>query len=122
MEKQFKTVLAEKSDRRSINWKLALMLAIVAFVALSPTFAVSAESSGIDALDSFSEQFLAIFTSSWVEIVCIIALIIIGILAVAGFQNGGGIQVFKTFVPWAIGVIIIMSASAITDFFWEGVK
>jgi len=122
MEKQFKTVLAEKSDRRSINWKLVLMMAAMVLVALSPTFAVSAESSGIDALDSFSEQFLAIFTSSWVEIVCIIALIIIGILAVAGFQNGGGIQVFKTFVPWAIGVIIIMSASAITDFFWEGVK
>ncbi len=122
MKKQYETILAKKNGVAKVNWKLVLMMVSMVLVVLSPTFAVSAESSGIDALDSFSEQFLAIFTSSWVEIVCIIALIIIGILAVAGFQNGGGIQVFKTFVPWAIGVIIIMSASAITDFFWEGVK
>jgi type IV secretory pathway VirB2 component (pilin) len=58
---------------------------------------------------------LEFLSSPWVRGVCVIALIAecIGMIT-AGRQEPG---MFKKFIPWIVGTVLFMSASAITEQF-----
>lgn len=70
----------------------------------------------IASLDKWARVIVGMFTSTWLKAVCIIALIAIALgMVTVGRQEPG---MFKKFVPWLVGVIILLSATQIVNFFF----
>lgn len=103
--KSFKSVVCSKSF---------IMFSLLAFVMVSQTFAAS---DTIDALDDWGNKILELFSSNWVKVICLVALIVEAIGMVVAGQQGGGGQIIKKFAPWIIGTIILLSASSICSYF-----
>ena len=76
----------------------------------------------IDALDSWGTKILDLFSSSWVKVICLVALIVEAIGMVVAGQQGGGGAIIKKFAPWIIGTIILLSASSICSYFLGDLK
>lgn len=91
-------------------------------LAIFATFAVTAQTAGLDQIEGFSDKILELFQSSWIKVICLIALIIEAIGVVVAGQQGGGGQIIKKFAPWIIGTLILLSASGITTYFLEGLE
>ncbi len=73
---------------------------------------------GIKELDDWGTKLLNLFSSTWVKAICAIALIIICIgMITVGRQEQGMI---KKFVPWLVGVIVLLSASSIVGYMFQG--
>lgn len=68
-------------------------------------------------LDEWARVIVGMFTSTWLKAVCIIALIAICLgMVTIGRQEPG---MFKKFIPWLVGVIIMLSATQIVNFFFQ---
>ncbi len=103
--KSFKSIFCSKSF---------IMFSLLAFVMVSQTFAAN---DTIDALDNWGNKILELFSSNWVKVICLVALICEAIGMVVAGQQGGGGQIIKKFAPWIIGTIILLSASSICSYF-----
>lgn len=108
--KFFKSVFCSKSF---------IMFSLLAFVMVSQTFAAS---DTIEALDDWGDKILKLFSSNWVKVICLVALIVEAIGMVVAGQQGGGGQIIKKFAPWIIGTIILLSASSICSYFLGDLK
>lgn len=108
-----------KSFKSVICSKPFIMFSLLAFVMVSQTFAVS---DTIEALDDWGNKILELFSSNWVKVICLVALIVEAIGVVVAGQQGGGGQIIKKFAPWIIGTIILLSASSICSYFLSGLK
>ncbi len=91
-----------------------ILFCTVLFIAISPTFA---DGESIDALDTWGEKILSLFTSSWIKVLLLVALVVEAIGMVVAGQNGGGGAIIKKFAPWIIGTLIILCASGIVGYF-----
>ena len=86
------------------------------FVMLCATSLFAADGN-IAKLDDWAKIILGLFTSTWLKAVCVIALIAICLTMVTvGRQETG---MFKKFIPWLVGVIIMLSAANIVSFFFQ---
>jgi hypothetical protein len=99
-----------------------LFLLFVLFILCQPVFAqtinVTAAPTGIadSGLSTILGYILWFFGSIYMKSICIIALvgICIGILT-----NRGEPGMFKKFLPWGIGFMILLSASWIVNALWK---
>lgn len=122
MEEQYKTVLAEQAREinfRGVNWRVLAFFALLVFMAASPIFAQSGGSETVEVLDNFSTKILGVLNSTWLKVVLVIALIGEALGIVVGGQQGGG-QTVKKLMPWVIGTILILCATGIVNFFFNG--
>jgi hypothetical protein len=95
--------------------KGSVMLVVQLLVCGIMVFAQSSE--GIKELDDWGTNVMSLITSSWVQAICALAFAIeAGAMIYAGRQGESG--VVKKFIPWMIGTIGLLSASAITGFFF----
>lgn len=94
--------------------KTFLLFAFFSLIMVSRTFAAT---DSIDVLDSWSDKILDLLSSSWVKVLCLVALIIEAIGVVLAGQQGGGGQIIKRFAPWIIGTLILLCASGICSYF-----
>lgn len=86
------------------------------FVMLCVTSLFAADGN-IAKLDDWAKIILGLFTSTWLKAVCVIALISICLTMVTvGRQEPG---MFKKFIPWLVGVVIMLSAANIVSFFFQ---
>ena len=86
------------------------------FVMLCVTTLFAADGN-IAKLDDWAKIILGLFTSRWLKPVCVIALIAICLTMVTvGRQEPG---MFKKFIPWLVGVVIMLSAANIVSFFFQ---
>jgi hypothetical protein len=98
-----------------VEWKKGLMVLLLVLVC---DIAVYAQASGIAALDTWGDRILGILTSSWIQAICALGFAIeAGAMIYSGRQGESG--VVKKFIPWMIGTVGLLSASAITDFFFS---
>lgn len=93
--------------------KIFLILSMLSIATVS-VFADGA----ITQLDTWGNRIVALFSSTWLQAICIVSLIGLAIGMVTTGRNEQGM--FKKFAPWVIGVIIILSASNIVDYFFSG--
>ncbi len=105
-------------DKRII--KQIVLMIVLLVVATSPIFAASGDTIG--KLDEWGEKVLALFQSSWVKVILLVALILEAIGMVVMGQQGGGGAIIKKFAPWIIGTIILLSASGICSYFTTGME
>ncbi|MBQ8678341.1 MAG: TrbC/VirB2 family protein [Treponema sp.] len=103
-----------KSFKGFVFSKPFVMFALLSCVMISGTFAAT---DSIDVLDSWSDKILDLLSSSWVKVLCLVALIIEAIGVVVSGQQGGGGQIIKRFAPWIIGTLILLCASGICSYF-----
>lgn len=103
-----------KSVKGFVCSKSFIMFALLSCVMISSTFAAT---DTIDALDTWGDKILELFSSNWVKVICLVALIVEAIGMVVAGQQGGGGQIIKKFAPWIIGTIILLSASSICSYF-----
>lgn len=103
-----------KSLKGFVLSKPFVMFALLSCVMISSTFAAS---DSIEVLDSWSDKILDLLSSSWVKVLCLVALIIEAIGVVVSGQQGGGGQIIKRFAPWIIGTLILLCASGICSYF-----
>ena len=89
------------------------------FVMLCVTSLFAADGN-IAKLDDWAKIILGLFTSTWLKAVCVIALIAICLTMVTvGRQEPG---MFKKFIPWLVGVVIMLSAANIVSFFFQDIS
>ncbi|WP_024467153.1 TrbC/VirB2 family protein [Treponema pedis] len=83
-------------------------------------FSLFAQNQGgsIDQLDKWGQTIVSLFTSTWLKAVCIVALIGLAIGMITAGRSEPGMM--KKFAPWLIGVIILLSATSIVGYFFEG--
>ena len=104
-----------KSFKGFVTSKSFIMFALFSCVLISSTFAQSGES--IAQLDTWGENILGIFSSTWVKALACVALIIESIGMIVAGQQGGGGAIIKKFAPWIVGTVILLCASGITSYF-----
>ena len=86
------------------------------FVMLCVTSLFAADGN-IAKLDDWAKIIVGLFTKTWLKAVCVIALIAICIgMVTVGRQEPG---MFKKFIPWLVGVVVMLSAAAIVNFFFQ---
>ncbi len=108
-----------KSAKNIVFSKTFVMFTLLSCVMIFNTFAAT---DTIDALDSWGTKILDLFSSSWVKVICLVALIVEAIGMVVAGQQGGGGAIIKKFAPWIIGTIILLSASSICSYFLGDLK
>lgn len=115
--KSLKNVFSVENTKKVVSsnaFKQLMLMGGIMLLACMPTFADTAK---FEALDEWSGKILAVFSSTWVKALCLVALVIEAIAMVVAGQQGGGSQLIKKFAPWMIGTIILVSASSITSYF-----
>ncbi len=92
---------------------------IILFMVMLCFFSIALFADGpIKQLDEWGLKLLELFSSTWVKAICAISLIGLGIgMATVGRNEPG---MMKKFIPWVIGVIVILSASGIVSYFFQG--
>ena len=121
MKDQYKTVLAEEAREinfKGINWRVLAVFAMLLFMVASPIFAQSGGET-VEVLDNFATKILGVLNSTWLKVVLVIALIGEALGIVVGGQQGGGATV-KKLMPWVVGTILILCATGIVNFFFNG--
>ena len=94
--------------------KRVIMFFLFVMLCVASLFAAD---GNIAKLDDWAKIILGLFTSTWLKAVCVIALIAICLTMVTvGRQEPG---MFKKFIPWLVGVIIMLSAANIVSFFFQ---
>jgi trbC/VIRB2 family len=86
------------------------------FVMLCAT-SLFATDGNIAKLDDWAKIIVGLFTKTWLKAVCVIALIAICIGMVTIWRQEPGM--FKKFIPWLVGVVVMLSAAAIVNFFFQ---
>lgn len=107
-------VLGKRKDEVKIKKLFFLGILLMAFT----TSLFAQQNMGeIAKLDEWARVIVGMFTSTWLKAVCIIALIAICLgMVTIGRQEPG---MFKKFIPWLVGVIIMLSATQIVNFFFQ---
>lgn len=101
--------------KEDFNKKIFLFFGL-SLILVSSLFAQQ-NSGDIAKLDEWARIIVGLFTSTWLKAVCIIALIAICLgMVTVGRQEPG---MFKKFIPWLVGVIILLSATQIVNFFFQ---
>ena len=95
--------------------KLFLIFLMIGIISAS---AFAQSQGAIGQLDEWGKKIVSLFTSTWLKAICIISLIgiCIGMITVGRSEQG----MMKKFVPWLVGVIILLSASSIVNYFFQG--
>lgn len=101
------------NKKTNTNKKLILVMVLIA-ISIMPMFAAG---DTIDSLDTWASKILSLFSSNWVKVILLVALIVEALAMIIAGQNGGGGQIIKRFGPWIIGTIILLSASGICSYF-----
>lgn len=108
-----------KSIKDFVLSKEFITFAIVLFAAVMPTFAAGSES--IDELDNWADKILALIGGKPLKVIILITLVGLAIGVVfTGKNGGGGGEIIKKFGPWIIGVLILLCANSIVDYFTNG--
>lgn len=103
------------SFKRTENGKKIIAFCIVFFVSI---VCVYADTGSIGKLDNYARLILGFFTSFWMKAVCAIAFILICLRAITVGRDEPGL--IKKYVPWMIGVLLLLSAGEIVNFFFNG--
>lgn len=103
------------SSKRTVNGKKIIVFCIVFFVSI---VCVYADTGSIGKLDNYARLILGFFTSFWMKAVCAIAFIIICLRAITVGRDEPGL--IKKYIPWMIGVLLLLSAGEIVNFFFNG--
>lgn len=110
-----------KHNEKEINRKALICLLLLCCVA-----SAFSQTGGTDALSStmtsWTSKITGFLGSSWIKAVALIALVIEAVGIVVGGQQGGGGAVFKKFAPWIVGTVILLMASAICNYMYEGLS
>lgn len=104
------------SSKRTGNGKKIIAFCIVFFISIVCVYADSGRSIG--KLDDYARLILGIFTSFWMKALCAVAFIIICIRAITVGRDEPGL--IKKYIPWGIGVLLLLSAGDIVNFFFAG--
>ncbi len=72
----------------------------------------------IDELDAWGDKVLSLIGSSWIQALCALALAIEAGACIFAGRNGES-GMIKKFLPWMVGTIGLLSASSITEFFFN---
>lgn len=108
-----KNTLAGKK-KSQYNKRLLFFFALIAICTVS-LFAQSGDNA--TKLDHWAKVILSMFTSTWLKVVCVVALIALCLGLITVGRNEPGMA--KKFVPWLVGVIILLSAGSIVSFFFR---
>jgi hypothetical protein len=104
------------SSKRTGNGKKIIAFCIVFFISIVCAYADSGRSIG--KLDDYARLILGIFTSFWMKALCAVAFIIICIRAITVGRDEPGL--IKKYIPWGVGVLLLLSAGQIVNFFFNG--
>lgn len=107
----------EKFNRDTRKTVLCVLLILLC---CSSLFAQS--SSTPELVDNWSNKLINFIGSGWVKAVALLALVVEAIGIVVGGQQGGGGAVFKKLAPWIVGTILLLMASSICNYMYEGVS
>lgn len=109
-----KTVLQQRIDEHKYKRLFAFVLVVMFCVASG----FAQQNAGeIAKLDEWGKIIVGLFTSTWLKAVCVVALIALCLgMVTVGRQEPG---MFKKFIPWVVGVIIMLSAAQIVNFFFS---
>lgn len=108
-----KIELKNKND--NVNYKKFFMIALFSLCVMNMFAGQNA--SEITKLDDWARIIVSLFTSTWLKAICVISLIALCIgMVTVGRQEPG---MFKKFVPWIVGVIVMLSAASIVNFFFS---
>ena len=103
------------SAQRAGNGKKIIAFCIVFFISI---VCVYAETGSIGKLDNYARLILGLFTSFWMKAICAVAFICICLRAITGGRDEPGS--IKKYKPWGGGVLLLLSAGEIVNFFFNG--
>ena len=103
------------SAQRAGNGKKIIALCIVFFISI---VCVYADTGSIGKLDNYARLILGFFTSFWMKATCAVAFILICLRAITVGRDEPGL--IKKYIPWGIGVLLLLSAGEIVNFFFSG--
>ena len=102
-------------EKQTENRKKIITFCIVFVISLVCAYA---DSGGISKLDDYGRMILGLFTSFWMKATCAVAFILISIRAITVGRDEPGLM--KKYIPWLIGVMLLLSAGEIVNFFFSG--
>lgn len=102
--------------------KIALFFLLFFLLAQFSVFAQITYSNEVKALENSGLEkilgnIVGFFTSVYMKAICIIAL---GGLGVGVLMNRGEPGMVKKFIPWIVGISILLSLTVIVDLVWTG--
>lgn len=103
------------SAQRAGNGKKIIAFCIVFFISI---VCVYADTGSIGKLDNYARLILGFFTSFWMKATCAVAFILICLRAITVGRDEPGL--IKKYIPWGIGVLLLLSAGEIVNFFFSG--
>lgn len=103
-------------QQKALNQRKLIMFSVLVFSCVACVWAQS-EMGQIARLDEWGKIILGLFTSTWLKAVCVISLIGLCLGLVTIGRNEPGLA--KKFIPWLIGVVGILSAASIVNFFFK---
>ena len=103
------------SAQRAGNGKKIIALCIVFFISI---VCVYADTGSIGKLDNYARLILGFFTSFWMKATWAVAFILICLRAITVGRDEPGL--IKKYIPWGIGVLLLLSAGEIVNFFFSG--
>ncbi|UTC47743.1 TrbC/VirB2 family protein [Treponema vincentii] len=106
---------AHPLEKQTENRKKIITFCIVFFISIVCAYA---DTGGISKLDDYGRMILGLFTSFWMKATCTVAFILICIRAVTVGRDEPGLM--KKYIPWLIGVMLLLSAGEIVNFLFSG--
>ena len=103
------------SNKRMGNKKKIIAFCIVFFVSIVCAYA---DTGSIGKLDNYARLILGFFTSFWMKATCAVAFILICLRAITVGRDEPGL--IKKYIPWGVGVLLLLSAGEIVNFFFDG--
>ena len=99
-----------------------IIAVLLMLMCCSVVFADTDISSVSTQVGNWTNKLTGFMGSGWVKGIALIALVVEAIGIVVGGQQGGGAQVFKKLSPWIIGTIILLMASSVCSYMYDGLS
>ena len=107
-------VISEK-EKNNLAWKKCFLFSILLFCVITPIFASSSSSTGID---SAVEKVTSFLSNGVITALCLVALVIEAAGVVVMGKQGADIQtIIGKFAPWVVGTVVLLSANGICNYF-----
>ena len=120
MRKPINNIKNAGNDRQNVRRVIAVLILMLC---CSLVFAQGTSSTDLNStMETWTGKLTSFFGSGWIKAIALVALVVEGIGIVVGGQQGGGTQVFKKMAPWIIGTVILLMASGICSYMYEGLS